>query len=128
MGKKFRMVILLRLDVFYCAQGGGALFLQTPVVRHTHVLHFSRTNPPQEGVEHSRFTWNQTTFRVARLHLFNGLVRGLSAFCSRASVQVHIWILALQRNTPWLQYSLSIVTGALDEMLIELWRCTVERC
>lgn len=51
MGKKFRMAVLLRLDVLYCAQGGGALFLQTPVVRHTHVLHFS-------GPTHPRKEWN----------------------------------------------------------------------
>ena len=85
-------------------------------------LQFSRTSLPHVGVEHresSTFTCHQTTTLVPRLHLSTGLVRGLSMFCSWTCFQLIIWILALWWTTPWLQnISLSIVTGALDKLLL----------
>lgn len=82
----------------------------------------SETNLPQDGVEYSTFTCHPAAILLPRLRLSTGLVRGLSVFCSWAYFQLRIWILLLRWTTPWLQSSLSIVIGALDKLLLTMFK------
>ena len=61
-------------------QEDWGLFLQTQWSYLLMSQHFSRTSPPQNVVEHSTFTCYPAAILVPKLHLYPGLVRGLSMF------------------------------------------------
>lgn len=123
------MACIWRLTVLFSIQGSQDHFLWTPVVRPAHISTFLQDRPAPGwcGTQHINLS-NKAASLFPRLHLSTGLLRRLSVFCSWAYFQLLIWILPLCSTTPWPQSSLSVVTGALDQLWLCLRGCVAESC
>jgi hypothetical protein len=108
-------------------QGRQILLFHISVVRPAYMSqHLSKMDLPQDSGEYSTFTCHQAAMLVSKLHLSSGLVRGLLVLCSWACFQLHFETLLCNGLLFGCSISLSVVTGALDTLLLCLWECIIE--
>ncbi|KAF5920595.1 hypothetical protein HPG69_012077 [Diceros bicornis minor] len=101
------MVVLCGLSVLSDAQGGWVCSFEPQWSDLLMSQHFSPTDPPQDGVECSTFTYQPAAILVLRLHLSPGLER-LLVFVPGPAFSC-------------LFESLLCVNGALDKLLLSVF-------